>query len=315
MISIHGIGIFLSASSTHGGIGFHTGIIEFLGSTKHLLPSLWPFLVAISGVYLVAKREFFLPLWFLAVGFIVGNDEHMMLVGALMIVPLLFDGVLPTLSQSDPIVANIPEMVERINTHRVSSIAAAFFITLIVIYSAGSGIAYVTSHKSTGGTTFINKNDISAMNSVRHSTKPDASFIIIGNTAEWFPLFSHRTSIVAARGSEWLSKKQYRKQHQLQKEFRKCLSAACVSGIISENNLDPNYIYIDRYSHSPTQRELANYRWEILRPDMINSSNFRRIYQHDGVVIFRNNAQNSINRSNKSYSAPHSGLHVVSRQL
>jgi hypothetical protein len=289
----HGFDIFLSAGSTHGGVGSLFWIVGFLGGDS-LLPSLWPILVAVSGVYLVAQRQFFLPVWFLTIGFVVGNDEHLMLVGSLMVVVLLFNGIIPSIYEKN--VNDDLGIPERIGGHSVTSIAAIFFITMILIYSGGSSVSYMASNGSSGGITFIDGADVTAMEWAKENTQQDVSFVIIGDASEWFPLFSHRTSIVAARGSEWNG--QYGSLKKMRSEFSNCLLATCVSNVTEGNNLRPDYVYVarDGYGHH-NNRALMQKRWELLPSSMEQSPQYERVYRNDGVILFRYDRHNSGNMS------------------
>jgi hypothetical protein len=183
-------------------------------------------------------------------------------------------------------------MPKEVGGHSITSIATVFFVAMILIYSGGSSISYMASNGSSGGITFIDREDVDAMKWAKEDTQQNASFVIIGDTAEWFPLFSHRTSIVAARGSEWNN--QYGSLTEMRAEFSSCLSATCVTSAIEKNGLAPDYVYIARDGYVQyNNRALMEKRWELLPSSMEQSPRYERVYQNDGAVVFQYNSHTS----------------------
>lgn len=273
--TVHGFEIFLQASETHGGIGRLFGwVFAFLRPLTTPI-SFWPVLVAISGIYLVARGRRFLPLWFLIIGFVVGDDEPLMLVGALMVSILVFDGVVPTVS------ARWPSYEIQFSK---SSIPIIFFIIMISIYAVGSASLFVKGGENFES--FFDEKDIDAMKWVQQETAQDSSFIIIGDVGEWFPLFAHRTNSVATRGTEWTGN--YGDRIKLRKEIWGCLSAKCITSVIERNDLNPDYIYVarDGYVVAYQGRIISEERWEYLRPSLNDSDDYELVFENNDVIIF-----------------------------
>ena len=273
----HGFDVFLRVSRTHGGIGRVMWVYGFFDPFTSP-PAMWPFLVAVGGAYLVARRDLFLPAWFVATGVVTGNEEHLMLIGALIVARLMFDGIVPSVSS-------------RWSSFETGSAAVTgaetAFLFLVVTYSVGAAGLYVGEGQYTENDymSFIHEDDLEAMEWARSETSRDASYVVVGDTAEWFPLFAQRTSLVAGRGSEWDERTNYTYMSNLSLELGSCLSAGCMTTLIENNDIDPDYVYLPRDGYV-NNRHLMEKRWTYLRPDLNESPNYEFAFANDGVVIY-----------------------------
>lgn len=159
-------------------------------------------------------------------------------------------------------------------------------IVLLVGYGVGAAAAYAGSTERLP--TYVDGDDVQAAEWVRSQTPPNSTFVVIGDAAEWFPMLADRTSLVAARGSEWDGSAPYARQRQLRSELSECLSAQCVTGTLAGAGLYPDYVYLPRDGYvDPVHRTLAPLRWSLLRNDLERSPKYEIVYRNDGVAIAR----------------------------
>jgi hypothetical protein len=287
VVANHSLGLFLAASQTHGGIGNPLWFIGFLVPVTSLT-AMWPVLVVLSGAYLVTQRRFFLPLWILASGLVVANDEYAMLVGALMIATLVYETIVPAL-RTDwlPDEFELPWGADG-RTVTSSTVVSAFFIAIVVTYATGSAVLYVEDGLPTDDEfiSFIDENDLEAMEWVQRNTAEDASFVVVGDAAEWFPMFADRTSEVAARGSAWDGNRQ--QMLRLRVAFSGCLSAECMTETIEGDALEPEFLYVSRDGYiEGNNRALIDERWRYLPPSMEASPDYTLVFENEDVLIYR----------------------------
>lgn len=322
----HGFDVFLRAGGTHGGIGTALWPIDLLTPEANP-PSLWPALVVVAGLFLLVRGEYFLPLWTAIVGFVVGNDEHAVLIGALMVPVLLRTAVRRSVApgrrsvgveargaradgRTDPAGASKspasrlrtglaalrdraggrgggrPDGGESEGDGGFGAAPTAAVILLLVGYGVGAAAVYAGDTERLPS--YIDGDDVEAAEWIRSETPADASFVVIGDAAEWFPLLADRTSLVAARGSEWDGAVPYERQRQLRADLSECLSAACVSETLAGAGLSPDYIYLPRDGYvEPIHRTLAPLRWSLLRTDFERSQEYEVVYRNDEVAVVR----------------------------
>jgi hypothetical protein len=284
VISVHGLDIFFRAGATHGGIGNYIWPYIFL-LPKTAPPSLWPALSAVAWVYFLARRELFFPLWFLATGIIVGEDEHLMIIGALMVSVL----ILRLASSLSGFTIQNPVTTER--RYRFSSTGVKFlFVSLLVLYGVGSAALYTEQGLPTRDNLpmFVDGKDTEAMTWVKNSVSRNSSFLIIGDAAEWFPLFAERTSVVAPRGAEWSEKWSWSRHRALKSKLMRCPTAECISNVIDRSALSPDYIYIPRDGNvKSSSRGYVEAYWESRQTTFKESSRYEVVFRNDDVIVVK----------------------------
>lgn len=295
VVATHGVGLLVEASRTHGGIGNPFWFFGFLLPVTSPT-DLWPVLVVLAGIYLVAQGRLFMPLWMFASGVVVHNDEYAMLVGALMIATVVYEGVVPAIEPDGLRAAlGLPWSVGD-RTVTSSAIAAGFFTVVLVTYATGSAVLYVEDGLLTDDEfiSFVDDEDLEAMDWVQQNTDTAASFVVVGDTAEWFPVFAERTSLVAARGSAWEGVTQRNRMLSVRVALSGCLAASCVTQLIEDNGLNPEYVYVARDGYiRGNNRDLTEERWEFLRPSLDDDPAYTLEYQNDGVVVYRYEADDA----------------------
>lgn len=289
VVATHGVGLLIEASKTHGGIGNPFWFFSFLLPVTSPT-DMWPVLVVIAGIYLVSQGRLFMPLWMFASGLVVANDEYAMLIGAMMISVMVYEGIVPAFqSNGMPSVLGLPWSLDGRTVTR-STLTTAFFTLVLMTYATGSAVLYVEDGLPTDDefVSFVDEDDLESMSWAQQNTDAEASFIVIGDVAEWFPVFSERTNLVAARGSAWEGVDQRRRMQRLRVAFSSCLTADCMSETIGDGGLNLNYVYIARDGYiQGSNRNLMEERWTFLRASLNCSRAYTLEYQNDGTAIYR----------------------------
>lgn len=297
IVSTHGFDVFVQASSTHGSVGYGSWYREFPAETASL-PSPWPLLAILGGVFLLARRRPLLPVWFVVTGFLTGRDEHVLVVGAMMVAVLLFEGVAPHLWRIENAVLGVLDARERTKTvsdawgklaARLRStgpracVLAVLVLGSIATYGTTSASLYVAG----GGADdelpmFVHGSDVEATEWARTNTSENASFVVIGSVAEWFPLLADRTSLVVPQGSEWKGTRE--RQMHLRDQLRPCLDAACLTAQLDQSGLKPDYVYLSSAGYN---RQRGERRWTHLGHSLRQSPDYEVVFENRGALIVR----------------------------
>lgn len=296
VVSTHGFDVFVQASNTHGSVGYGSWYRNFPAETGPL-PSLWPPLAILGGVFLLVRRRPLLPVWFVTTGFLTGRGEYLLVIGAMMVAMLLFE-VVPFLRRTENAVLEALEA--RDGTKAVSDawnrLAAQLrsngpHVCVLVVLILGSIATYGTTSAAlyvAGGESddelpmFVHDSDVEATKWVRTNTTENASFVVIGDVAEWFPLLADRTSLVVPQGSEWKGTRG--RQMHLRDQLRPCLNATCLTAQLNQSGLKPDYVYLSSVGYN---RQQGDRRWTHLGRSLRQSSDYEVVFENQGVLIVR----------------------------
>ncbi|WP_129114577.1 6-pyruvoyl-tetrahydropterin synthase-related protein [Halegenticoccus tardaugens] len=266
VVQAFGPTVFFAASGTHGGIG--GGVFEFLSG---LFP--WAIVPLVAACYLLAARYVFLPLWFLIAEFAVQQSRFAYLVGSIVLV-----------------VAAVEFGRRRLAASRLTrpGVRAPLFVAFIVVTStAGVGyLAYdMTDETGTETPPFIDDDDVEAMEWAASETDPEATFVVMGDAAEWFPAKTHRTILVGPWGVEWVSSEAYNRQLDAYANVSACDSESCVNRWLDRSDADPDYLYVPRGGY--VIRGSHHVQYGSLERALRLSERYEPAYENEGVVIFR----------------------------
>lgn len=272
----HGVDVFTGAAGTHGGIG---GGLPTLADIRHLdsavVEKLW-YLAPIAGAaYLVRRGRYFLPVWLVAVTVALGKPRFTMLVSALIISVFLLEGVGTRLTESRPSVTGRGLVTFALVLGAVVGLAGG------AMYTSGDVNAHAGSPSQPQ---FIDQNDVEAMNWVERQTAQDATFVVQGDAAEWFPQQTRRTMLVGPWGVEWKGSEPYNRQLTLYQDVSACNSAQCMDATLSEAGVRPDYIYLPKGRF--TVRGMEFQRTSQLAMSMHLSPRYQTVYENEGVIIF-----------------------------
>lgn len=314
VIRYHGVGIFMGAAGTHGGIGKQLPeLVELFASRLFPGPArldtvsqsgvlfnvqphlfnlfsggtllLWVWFLFIIGaaVHLSVKDDFrasrrtvFLSGWLLVSMALVSKLRFSFLIGAIIFAVVVFEYGVPALDH-----VTLPWVTRR---HVMAVILA--FIGVIGLVTGGLYVgSLLDSHAgSTSQPQFIQDADVEAMAWAEANTEPDAQFVVMGDAAEWFPYKTHRRILVGPWGIEWLGYDAYQQHLRQFNELSTCRHEACVTGTLLMANIDPDYLYVptSRYTVRGMETDPSPY----LREELIKSPHYRLVYENAGVVIF-----------------------------
>ena len=118
--------------------------------------------------------------------------------------------------------------------------------------------------------------DRDAMQWSRANTPDDAHFMVVGNQAEWFPVFAERTSVVGHWGAEW-KRGEFARQTSIFKDMIDCghKLADCIEQVRADNDLRAEYVYTPKTDDTIS-----------LRHSLGESPNWQVAYENEGVAIF-----------------------------
>jgi hypothetical protein len=276
VILVHGPKRLTGAAATHGGLGGSPGAIlgVLIRPIAVMNPmSLWYVLAILGSVYLFWKRRPFVPAWFLAGAFVMSEPRFSFVPGAMVIAVLLADAPPFRFART----ARQPTI--RLGTSAVLAIVLGFMLVSGGMYAAGVPIAEESSLPA-----FIDDESMAAMEWVYFNTRPDASFVALGDAAEWFPLLTDRTIAVGPWGVEWKTPDKYRHQLGLFNFLSKCPNEECLSAVMSKRNIEPDYLYVPKGEY--TVRGFEESQSAAMRASLVSSEAYRLVYENEGVMIF-----------------------------
>jgi hypothetical protein len=279
VMAYHGVDVFTAAAGTHGGIG---GGIPSVASLVNVHPdsafigTVWSIIPVLGVAYLLKERRYFLPVWFVAVAFALGKSRFTLTVGSLIIAVFLLEVVGGWLKQESSIAVGRRGVV-------------TFTLALIATVGLAGGAMYTTSDVNAHAGSpslpqFIDQRDVEAMNWVEENTGSDATFVVQGDAAEWFPQQTKRTMLVGPWGVEWEGNEPYNRQLDLYRGVSSCNSATCMTQTLSEENVRPDYIYLPKGKF--TVRGMQYQRTSQLAMSMHLSPRYQTVFENDGVIIF-----------------------------
>jgi 4-amino-4-deoxy-L-arabinose transferase-like glycosyltransferase len=181
---VYGHETILNASETHGGLGAEPEealeSVLLFNNAGYLSEMLIASFVLIGGVYMLSKRRYALPVWFLVTAVMVSQHRYAFVPGAMLIGAAVAGGIVPWLA----------EVTSGRDEHGNRTIAAVVFVAL-VLTTTWFGAHYVTGdppgEDRNAMSSYVDEDDIEAMEWVAAETSPDATFVVLGDQAEWFP--------------------------------------------------------------------------------------------------------------------------------
>jgi hypothetical protein len=271
VVATHGPGVFAVAAGTHGGIG---------GGADALRGSLSPGLVlAVPAVlYYLSRRSVFLPTWLVAAELLFRQPRFAYTVASLL-VPAAVAAFARARAVGSTAIGFGPRRA------RDRRAAGAVILILLGTVAGGAYFAHETTSPSDPSTPeYLDDDAVAATEWVASETDADATFVVLGDAAEWFPALSDRTILVGPWGVEWESGDAYQRQVTAYETVSRCESVACVEDVAAGVAGDPSHIYVpkDRYT---VRGELATNSGTLVR-SFERADGWERVYENDGVVIY-----------------------------
>ena len=281
VVRTHGYEPILNASDTHGGLGadfaeaidavllFHNGIY----SSEIIIG----FLVLAGAIYLLSKRQYALPIWFVLTAVVISQLRFAYIPGAMLIGAAVAGGVVPWFAE---VAAGQGER------GRTTIMTVAFAAVLLT--TTWFGALYVTGdppgEDRNAMSSYVDHGDIEAMEWVEAETPPDAEFVVLGDQAEWFPYVAERTSLVGPWGVEWISPEAYDHHRLLHGDLTRCSDEACVSDQLDEHEVEADYLYIPAGEY--TLGGGVQTQDEAMRESMVESERYDLVYENESALVF-----------------------------
>ncbi|WP_227380664.1 hypothetical protein [Haladaptatus halobius] len=158
---------------------------------------MWYVLTLVGVVQLVTRRRYLLPLWFAATAVMFPKPRFLMLVGAFVIAAVVFDWL-----------ARLEDRRIFADQNPRESALPLLLLALFASYGVVTGGLYAANYEPIPERplqrlqqeplpSYVNDEDLAAMWWARERTSADATFLVAGDPAEWFPVFTERTVIAS----------------------------------------------------------------------------------------------------------------------
>ena len=281
VVGHHGVGVFSGAAGTHGGLFGVVYRLREWGPTGALVPM-------VAAVGLLGTRHRVLGAWTATVWLLFAQPRFTYAVGAIAMVAAVVE--LADRGYTDSLVA----LANRVATGTAERpdggiprpdarvvVAALLVLSLVGLGSLGYEFA------GTDGTTpaFVDDDDVAAMAWAANETGPDATFVVVGDAAEWFPVYTDRSILVSPWGAEWRGPDTYQAHLTAFVDGSDCANRSCAEAAMATVDADPDYVYLPRGAYTVRgDDERANGTLEV---SFAESAQYERAFENDGVVVFR----------------------------
>jgi hypothetical protein len=278
VVGTHGVGVFAGAAGTHSGLG---GGLYRLGAAfgSPLVPDAETpfFLAAYAGcVYEIRRRRYLLPAWLLGVGYLVGKSRFLLVPGSMLTAILVVEWAGPRIRAA--------------SAGWGRQVGARALVASCIVVAGGLGVCYAAGalpvwHGSASQPAFIDDHDRDAMRWARSNTAPGATFVVLGDAAEWFPVLADRSILLGHWGVEWEGTTSYRRQLSLYERASTCETGTCVTDTIAAAGIDPAYLYVPT-GHYTVRGEARRSPAGLVR-SLEADDEYRLVYENAGVAVFR----------------------------
>ena len=297
VVATHGPGVFAAASGTHGGVGGGSGAL--VGDLSFGLE-----VVVIVAVYLLYRRAVLLPAWLVVAELLFKQPRFAYLVGALVVPAAAVIFVRTRAVGSGTVGSEAGDLDPDSNAHgpnladpnagasipRLGGVdrrAAAAAVVIVLGTIVGGGyFAYEATLASDPSTPeYIDSDSVAAMEWAAAETDPGATFVILGDAAEWFPALTDRTILVGHWGVEWEAPAAFERQEAAYEAVSRCDTVDCVERETARVGDDaPAYVYVPKGQY--TIRGEAFAQSGGVERAFGRADGWERAYENDGVVIY-----------------------------
>lgn len=274
----HGAETIFAAIGTHQGYG---GVIErfaalFVRPLLSLDPAMPFYALALLGsLVMVWRRRYDLPVWLFVGTYAIGKARFLFVPGAMAGAALLSEALLGPDRRTVPLGNPKLRRVVVVGLLLVSATAVGAMF-------AGSALDLSHQHSDTQPQT-VDSADRDAMAWARQNTDETATFVVLGDTAEWFPYLTDRTGAIGPWGLEWTSTDEYYRENQRFKSISTCDSATCLTAELADADRDPEYVYVPKGEYTVRGREYV--QEPGMRASLVASDRYDLSYENEGVMI------------------------------
>ena len=297
VLARHGAAPFVNAMHTGGSWTSIFVPLLFLDFGHELFLELIFLLAAIGTLWLIARRQYLIPLWTFTL-FLAGRNAFLdaavpaALAASFGVADVLWDGFRFPETFDAP--QTRPETLKVFKTFRVlggvsrgEKILAAF----LLLYATFGALTYsltINLH--------VTPPEQDALAWVADHTPPDARFLLLTrgpalNTPvqEWFPALTERVNIGVAQGYEWLPGNQFSQRINDYDALQPCLTQnlACVEAWAAARGYEYDYLYVFRGEAGQETIHDGDMLWAgWILEDLNARSDYRLVYDTPLIRIF-----------------------------
>ncbi|MXR41821.1 hypothetical protein GRX01_10795 [Halobaculum sp. WSA2] len=285
-VATHGPTVFAAAAGTHGGVG---------GGAALLAGELSPFTLVplAAAAYLLARGDRLLPTWIVVAELLFKQPRFAYAAGAVALAAVAVDlaGRLPERSLGDSLPSSPwPSglVSGREGPSGRTGARAALAAALLVATAAVGGAALaaeMTAASDPSTPEFLDGDDREAMAWIASETPPDATFVAVGDAAEWLPALTDRTLLVGPWGVEWRDAGEYERHLSAFETLSTCRSAGCVESSAASVGAVPTHVYLPKGQY--TVRGESTVTFGTLDRSFAAADGWTRVHENDGVVVYR----------------------------
>jgi len=291
---LHGLSPFLNAFST-GEFSLVNSLVRLilLNFTGEPFTSVVNILAMIGLFVCIAKKEYAVLAWFLAVVFLNDRSAYRSLIFPVSILAAFsLDAVIiPGLNQAGAAHSQNPILTTGPRPVKTRFLYGSIFSIFIVFVPFLLG--YLDSFTDHPILSSVDSYELKAMDWVKANTLPSSSFLVIDSAenwsndrvAEWFPAIAGRHSENTIQGMEWLPDKAFIKQRKIYEELKQCTGdgVSCLLSWADRNAVSFTHLFITRPDCTWNSANCTDY----LVLTIESSTDFRKIFENQAVVIFQ----------------------------
>jgi hypothetical protein len=289
VISAHGPGPFLAASSTGGSIFRSLSLSDTvvtlaqlgLGTAESVLAVIG-MLGALGFFYSLASKAWLLPAWWIA---IVTLDARQGSTFATVPVALLAGIAVAHLLL--PAMRRLPFPALRVSPGRAGW-SPEFVLALFVVFATVSALIRTPIPGGMRDMGALSPQERESLEWVAAETSPDARFLIVAGTpweidrnSEWLPALTGRKSVATVQGFEWRPVGEFAEKKREYIELQGC------AGWISQCLRDWSARTGERFTHVYIPKSPDRPCCELLRYSLERDRRYRLIYDGAGAAVFQ----------------------------
>ena len=199
----------------------------------------WGVVALIGLAAALSRREWALPLWCLAVYAIPREYTYLVAVPlALLAAHGLQEVILPGAAQP---------LVEKSGSGRPRRFAAG--LLLLVLFAWGTLRTFAWEGTLAETANLVTRDEMAMMDWIHEHTSPQATFLVIGDEIEWFPVLTERTTLNVIWGSEWGKDDTVFRLHR---DLMACNLPDCYLETAGRFGYAPDYLYLSRTGQTCT---------------------------------------------------------------
>ena len=286
VLKTHGLTPFLSAFATaeqHGNAFFFPLSVTI---TNELGTDSIAILALIGGIFFLAKKQWFLPVW-AVISYTVAPRSAKIFISICVVIFAayaleLFINWLDTQKAKTDSPLKTPRFL--------SSPFSQILLALLFLQWMPSSLRVINQYSYNK----LTDSDRSAFTWIHENTDPDSKFLVLTNyfwsvdpVSEWFPVLAGRTSVATVQGSEWLEQGAYTIAENKAQELRYCTEQepSCITEWALKYDVSYDFLYI-RKVRVQNSVELIHYDSalvEVLR----SSPEYALVYESEDAAVFQ----------------------------